>query len=132
VARRVIDTNIASYLLKGHSLALLYESDLQANTVILSFMSVAELREWGLKAKWAQRRNNQLDAFIGDCVVLESSVALCNWWAFVRASRSRQPISVADAWIAATALHERCPLMTHNPRDFRGVPGLKVITKANS
>ena len=132
MARRVIDTNIASYLLKGHSLALRYKSDLQGDTVILSFMSVAELREWSLKAKWAQRRNNQLDAFISDCVVLESSASLCNWWAFVRASRSRQPISASDAWIAATALHKRCPLVTHNPDDFRNVPGLKVITKVNS
>ena len=33
---------------------------------------------------------------------------------------------VADAWIAATALLYDAPLVTYNPTDYMGVPGLKL------
>jgi hypothetical protein len=39
-------------------------------------------------------------------------------------------MGVADAWIAATALEFRLELVTHNPADFQGIPGLIVITEA--
>ena len=39
-------------------------------------------------------------------------------------------IETADAWIAATALWLECPVVTHNRRDFQGIPDLKVISEA--
>jgi predicted nucleic acid-binding protein len=36
---------------------------------------------------------------------------------------------VADAWVAATALAHGIELVTHNPVDFQGIPGLVVITE---
>jgi len=45
----------------------------------------------------------------------------------VHASR---PISVQDAWIAATALRHGCPLVTHNRDDFAKITGLTVISEA--
>jgi predicted nucleic acid-binding protein len=33
---------------------------------------------------------------------------------------------MADALIAATAIQHRLTLVTRNPRDYRGIPGLKV------
>jgi predicted nucleic acid-binding protein len=62
--------------------------------------------------------------------VLQSTPAVCARWAGARVARRRQPIGVADAWIAATALAHGLELVTHNPSDFRGVPGLAVITEA--
>jgi ABC-type Zn uptake system ZnuABC Zn-binding protein ZnuA len=38
--------------------------------------------------------------------------------------RDRQRIETADAWIAATALLYDAPLLTHNRKDYGGVPGL--------
>jgi predicted nucleic acid-binding protein len=37
-------------------------------------------------------------------------------------------IECADAWIAATALLYDIPLVTHNRTDYRGVPGLNIIS----
>jgi tRNA(fMet)-specific endonuclease VapC len=52
-------------------------------------------------------------------------------WAEIQANAKRvgRPISVADSWIAATALRYDAPLITHNPSDFFNVPGLTVITE---
>lgn len=36
-----------------------------------------------------------------------------------------QPISCADAWIAACALRHDIPLVTHNTKDFVDIPGCK-------
>jgi len=47
-----------------------------------------------------------------------------------RAERSGMPIGVADAWIAATAIHLGVPLLTHNLRHFAGVKDLQVISYA--
>jgi predicted nucleic acid-binding protein len=37
--------------------------------------------------------------------------------------------SAEDAWIAATALEQGYLLVTHNARDFHGIPGLTTITE---
>jgi predicted nucleic acid-binding protein len=45
------------------------------------------------------------------------------------ARHNGRPISAADAWIAATALHLGAPLVTHNRSHFIGVDGLNVISE---
>jgi predicted nucleic acid-binding protein len=42
-----------------------------------------------------------------------------------REKKIGRPISVGDAWIAATALAYNAPLVTHNPDDFLNVPNLQ-------
>lgn len=44
---------------------------------------------------------------------------------------SGRPIGPADAWIAATALFLSAPLVTHNPADYGGVPGLTLLTNTS-
>jgi tRNA(fMet)-specific endonuclease VapC len=58
--------------------------------------------------------------------------ALCLEWARVSemAKKNGKSIATADAWIASTATIHSIALVTHNPKDFDGVPGLKVITEA--
>lgn len=41
----VLDTNIVSYLMKGHALAEQYRPDLEGKTLAVSFMTVGELFE---------------------------------------------------------------------------------------
>ncbi|NMG43897.1 PIN domain-containing protein [Aromatoleum toluvorans] len=41
--------------------------------------------------------------------------------------RSAMAIKLPDAIIAASALIEGLPLMTHNARDFKRIPGLELI-----
>jgi predicted nucleic acid-binding protein len=130
VAVRLLDTNIVSFVMKRHTLAARYQSHLTGHTLAVSFMTVAELLEGAALAGWGARRMATLAATIGGLLVLHSDAALCQQWADVRSQRRAQPISVADAWIAATALANGIVLVTHNPSDFQGIAGLSLITEA--
>ncbi len=52
-------------------------------------------------------------------------------WAKIQAQARQlgRPVSVGDAWIAATALLYDAPLVTHNPDEFKDVAGLSIITE---
>lgn len=119
-----------SYLLKGHPLAANFGQHLVGHVLAVSFMTVAELFEGVERAGWGPRRWAALHALLGQMLALHSTDALCRHFAKVRSQRRAQPIAVADAWIAATALAHRIDLVTHNPADFQGIAGLVVITEA--
>jgi predicted nucleic acid-binding protein len=46
------------------------------------------------------------------------------------ARRNGRPIGVADAWVAATALLENAPPVTHNRTHYVGISNLQVISEA--
>jgi predicted nucleic acid-binding protein len=62
-------------------------------------------------------------------VAVPSSRDLIVKWAtvMVEAQSAGRRIEVADAWIAAAALLYDAPLVTNNPGDYIGVPGLKLL-----
>jgi len=41
-----------------------------------------------------------------------------------------RPISSVDAWIAATALVLSAPLVTNNPKDYRHLNKLQIVSAA--
>ena len=124
----VVDTSIISFLLKGHSLAQDYwERFLRRHLLAVSFMSVAELYRWPLLRGWGEKRTSDLLEHLAGYVVLPYDNAMSWEWARIM-SRKGRPISTADAWIAATALAHHAPLVTHNPRHFSGIEGLKVLS----
>jgi tRNA(fMet)-specific endonuclease VapC len=127
----VVDTNIISFFLKRDTRAVLYESHLIGNLRIIAAQTRAELEEWSLVRDWGPRRRSQLRLFLGGYTFAAGDETICLRWAEVRAQahRTGRPISVADAWVAATALAYAAPLITHNPDDFENVPGLTVITE---
>ena len=123
----VVDTSVVSYLLKGHSLAPRYWEHLKERLLCLSFMSVAELYRWPLSRNWGEPRIAALREHLRSYVVLPYDDAMSWEWARIM-SRKGQPISLADAWIAATADRHGLPLITHNPRHFQSIAGLEIIT----
>lgn len=125
----VLDTNVVSYLMKNDSRAEPYRAHILGLTPAVSFMTIGELYEWGYRRNWGAKRFAEFQEYLRNYVVIPYSAAICRHWGQLRAARRHQPISVGDAWIAATALTCGCPLVTHNPRDFRNIPGLNVITE---
>jgi tRNA(fMet)-specific endonuclease VapC len=126
----LLDTNIVSFLLKGDSRARSYAPHLQGRILAISFMTVAELFQWAFVHNWGARRMSQLETSLRNYTVLPFDIALCRLWGEVRANCRAvgRPISPQDAWIAATALQHRMPLVTHNPADFEAIEELELIT----
>ncbi len=64
-------------------------------------------------------------------LIIPFNKELCKLWAQVscQCRQSGHDIKANDAWIAATALLYRIPLITHNNRDFRDIPNLTVISQ---
>ena len=128
----VVDTDVVSYLFKGDTRGFLYRPHIAGKLLLISFMSLAELRQWSLLKNWGERRQRELENFREDYAVIHSDDRLCTKWAEVTRSaiRSGQPIDTADAWMAATALLYGLPLVTHNRNHYLGVDGLTVISEA--
>ena len=97
--------------------------------MVVSFMTLAEMRQGSLDAKWGPRKRDVLEAYLAGFTVLHSDDLLCSAWAAVRGEsiRKGRQISSADAWIAATALLYDAPLLTHNKSDYLGVSGLRFV-----
>ncbi len=133
--RLVVDTDVASYVFKWHpSFAprLLKESIVEiirGGALVLSFMSVAEMRQGALDASWGPRKLDLLEAYLADFAV-HSDDQLCSVWAEIRneSIRKGRQISSADAWIAATALLLSALLVTNNPKDYRHLDRLQIVT----
>jgi tRNA(fMet)-specific endonuclease VapC len=127
----IVDTDVVSFLLKGDTRAQLYRPHLQNKTLALSFMTVAELYQWAYVRNWGERKLSRLEQQLRRYVIVPFDNELCKQWASICVQRQRlgRPISVQDAWIAATALRHSCPLVTHNSDDFSDILGLQVISE---
>lgn len=125
----ILDTNIVSYLMKGHPLARAYRRHLEGKTLAVSFMTVAELYEGAYRRRWDARKMTGLGQELRKYLVIPYSPKACRAWGRLRAARKSKTIAVDDAWIAATAVAFDCPLVTHNPNDFADIEGLCVITE---
>jgi tRNA(fMet)-specific endonuclease VapC len=96
-------------------------------------MTLAEPYRWPLERGWEITRRGNLEAFVfRRCVLYPFNRALCRKWAEAtyQAGQNGYTVPTADAWIAATALLYRIPLVTDNPNDYRGIPGLKVVSES--
>ncbi|HXG12040.1 MAG TPA: PIN domain-containing protein, partial [Gemmataceae bacterium] len=88
--------------------------------------------EGAYRRNWSDKRFRRMFRLLDRYTVIESSPEICRCWGEIRALRKRQSIAPDDAWIAATALACDCPLVTHNPTDFKGIAGLQIITAAET
>ena len=114
--------------MKKYALGLRYQELLRGAELAISFMTVAELYEGAYRENWGEKRWRKLERTIGYYAVAYSTTETCRCWGEIRYRRRKQPISAEDAWIAATALTHKCPLVTHNPQDFRDIPRLRILT----
>ena len=126
----LVDTDVFSFMFRGDSRAERYRPHVEGNLAALSFQTVAELHQGALQAGWGERRRNRLRDEIGRYLVIPFNMEMVEHWARLRTSRraAGREVDAADAWVAATALWARCPVVTHNQRDFKGIDGLSIIT----
>jgi predicted nucleic acid-binding protein len=124
----VVDTDVASYIFNWHSSAQRYVEALRGSELILSFMTVAEMRMGAIAASWGIRRRTLLEQFIAGFGVVYADDALCSSWATLRADARGvgRSLSPQDAWIATTALGLDASLATNNRSDFEHVKRLQL------
>lgn len=126
----VADTDVVSLIFKRHSLAGKYLDAIEGKTVVLSFMTLAELELWTQRRSWGEDRRKRLSNFLANFSIRHSDPTLCKTWASIRhqAFLAGKPVDVADAWIAATAMYLDVPLVTHNRRHFENIEGVELIS----
>jgi tRNA(fMet)-specific endonuclease VapC len=127
----VVDTDVVSFPLKRDTRPELYQPHLLNRRLVVTFMTVAELERSALTRQWGEGRETRMPEQLRNFVTYPFEPPLCLKWAEVTAAAdaSGHPIGCADAWIAATAMLHEIPLITHNRRDFAGVPGLAIISQ---
>lgn len=131
--RLVVDTDVASFIFKWHpEFAPRYVGIVRGAELVVSFMTLAEMRQGGLDANWGPRKCDMLETYLADFLVLHSDSLLCSTWATVRSEsiRKGRQMSSADAWIASTALVLAAPLVTNNPKDYRHLDALQLVSAA--
>ena len=128
----IVDTDVVSYVFKRDTRSALYRPHLVDRTLLISFMTVAELEWWVRWRNWGSRRRAALEEHLQRYTVIDSDRALCRQWAevYYQARQAGRVITPADAWIAATALLYRLPLVTHNHAHFDWISKLTVISEA--
>ena len=74
------------------------------------------------RRRWLEKTFRRLEI-----IPLDTHVARLHSRAWAQLSKAGQMIGPHDLIVAATALHRRWAVATFNAREFRQVPGLKVI-----
>ena len=126
----LLDTNILSYFVKGIHPALheRMTQALQRQDIAISAITRAEIRYGqGLMAA-DDRRRRRIDLLLDEVPALPWTVAAADRYGEIKALLRRQgvPIGEMDTQIAAHALAEGLPLVTHNTRHFERIAGLKL------
>lgn len=122
----LLDTDVASYFFKKSPRATAFRPLLEDKQVALAFISVAELYKWTLKRHWTAQKVEQLNAALSRYVIIPYDRDLAWAWARVVAACEdiARPIAPSDAWVAATALRHRVPLLTNNIRHYTAAESL--------
>ena len=130
----VVDTMVVSALVnagRDSGTAARYRSVIDGRTVVVSFVTVTEMRFGAMKAGWGEIRRRSLERVLAQLVVVQPDDDLMLTCAELRATCSAagralgQKIHEADRWIAATAMTLGVELISSDAV-FANVPGLAV------
>ena len=132
-AKVLVDTNVVSYVMKGHTLGRAYAPHLQGKLLAISFITVGEMYYGAEKARWGRKKRAQLESTLRNFVVVPYDNEVAKHYGIIVAERERKgrPISLSDGWIAACAVKHGVPLVTHNAKDFEEISGLCVVSEAS-
>lgn len=130
----LLDTNVASAFFRGDTTSSVYQffqPRIQNRILVISFQTHAELLAWAEQNSWGPGRRGLLEEFMDELAILGYKIELSRTWAVIKAHSRRigQPLNTADAWVAATAVLYKIPLLTTDT-DFIGldIDGLDVIS----
>lgn len=130
----ILDTNVFIDLEQGR-LQQASIPALQNEPVFMAAITVAELLAGVKLAKTTEehiRRHTSVESILSHVSVLEFDTEVARTYAELYAhalsQTKRSNLNVHDLQIAATALVYGYSLLTTNTGDFKGIPGLKVLS----
>ena len=123
----LLDTDVTSYIIKDLPIATAFRPIVFGKRVAVSFMTLAEIHEGIYRSNWGEIKKRKIFDGLRQFVVLPFTASVCEIWGRIRAERKQQPISVGDAWIAATAIAYGLPLLTNNVKHFQEITGLNLL-----
>ena len=132
----VVDTMVVSSLLnasRSPQRAAAYPSLIGGRPIVVSFVTVTELRYGAIKAGWGELRRRGLERDLARLVIVQPDDETMQECADLRARCERaglalgQKVHEADRWIAATAIVLGVDLVSEDAV-FRDVPRLTVIS----
>ena len=128
----IMDTNIASYLLRGGTVGWEYLRLLRGYQANVAFVTASELLFGAARKDLGPRRLARLERFLAECPVIPFKPGMERVHARIRAEREEigKPMEESDAWIATVAMYHDIPLMTHDG-NFVHTRGLRVITASD-
>ena len=127
----VLDTSVVSVLFNPSDYRYSYYSErLEGSRLSISFQTVEERWFGAFYGNWGQKRIEALDRHLSKFIVIWPTRTLIERCARLRSERRRagRELSLADAWIAATALMLGCPLASDDG-DFDGISELTLIQR---
>jgi predicted nucleic acid-binding protein len=128
----LVDTSAFINLTRSRSRAAVLRPYVEASRVVLSFVSVAELRRGARRRGYNQDSWRRMELEITGAVVVPPTDDLSNEWARLSDDARQQghPLGgkahAHDGWIAATARLYDLPLLTEDG-DFEGFGGLRLL-----
>ena len=128
--RFMLDTDVASYLIRGQSLSRTAGlQDVAPHLTCLSAVTHGELRSGLARNPTAHRLARAVELFLGGIETLPWDTQTADRYGIVRADLERRgrPIGALDQMIAAQALATDATLITRNTRHFGEVDGLRIL-----
>ncbi len=124
----LLDTDTCIYLLKKHPKTLTRFRTENADNIGISSVTAFELLTGVEKCENPQRERGKLDMLRTGLQTFDFDEAAAAAAAKVRATLERkgQVIGPYDTLVAGHAVELNVTLVTHNTREFKRVPGLKV------
>ena len=128
--KHLVDTNILGYFARNSSTVLQKRmwAALQKQEIAISAITHAETRFGLALLQTDDKRRRTMDLLLNELPVLPWTLEAADRYGDIAAhlQQSGQPIGQMDTQIAAHALALGLPLVTHNTRHFKRVPGLKL------
>jgi tRNA(fMet)-specific endonuclease VapC len=129
----MLDTNICSFIMREHSLAVIenLESAVKEKSrIVVSAITYAEMRYGATSSKTPKKTDGIVTSFVRrlDAVLAWDSEAIDRTVEIRRElARRGTPIGENDAAIAGHALSSNSILVTNNTREFSRVDGLQIV-----
>lgn len=124
----LLDTNICIYLIQRQPPAVIERLEgLHEGDVVMSLVSYAELRAGiEMRPEVKARDERALDLLIQRIPVLPLDQPVAAAYGRLRAAVTDRKRNAFDRLIAAHALALGATLVTNNPADFEGYPGIRI------